>query len=437
VLLVPLAAMQSGRDAGCSDWRSCRQQALAAADSGDYERFHDLAWRAVQIGPPKDPTLMSMLARAQALSGRPHDALVMIDRLAEMGVAVDADTSGDFVRTRQLPGWPEVAAHIDRVRRPGLPAAAPAPAASPASVAPASTPGVPAPRPAPLEAVRFSTGAFTPGGLAYDAVSGRFLFADRLGRKLFIVSERSNRATDFVRADSAGFQQIAAIEIDAKRGDLWVASTAPAEGSGTLHKLQLISGRVLRSYKVAADFEPLALVDLAVTPAGAVLALDSVGRQLLVLRPGAAAPERVITLDASEPESLTVGGDEGVAYVAHRDGVLRIDLRARTAAPLAAAKAVALDHLERIRWHDRALIGVRRDADGSRSVVRIDLNGGGRGVARETTIESAVPMAAPAFVTFRGDELVYLASPSGPAEASPQGDASRPPEFVAYRLRLR
>ena len=49
--------------------------ALAAADRREYERFHDLSWRAVQLGPRNDPALMSMLARAQALSGRPHDAL--------------------------------------------------------------------------------------------------------------------------------------------------------------------------------------------------------------------------------------------------------------------------------------------------------------------------------------------------------------------------
>src|SRR5215471_3489747 len=98
VLVVALAARviaqssasQSPRSAECSEWRECRQLALAAADRGDFETFHDLAWRAVQTGPAKDPSLMLMLARAQSLSGRPHDSLVMLLRLAEMGVASDA-----------------------------------------------------------------------------------------------------------------------------------------------------------------------------------------------------------------------------------------------------------------------------------------------------------------------------------------------------------
>src|SRR5436190_22810224 len=110
------AQTPSLRDPGCHEWRECRALALAAAEQHEYETFHDLAWRAVQTGPPKDPALMYLLARAQALSGRPHDAPIMIQRLAGMGVAYDADTSVDFASTRRLPDWPEVEGQIQAVR---------------------------------------------------------------------------------------------------------------------------------------------------------------------------------------------------------------------------------------------------------------------------------------------------------------------------------
>ena len=107
------SASQSPRAADCMEWHECRQLALSAAERGEYETFHDLAWRAVQTGPPKDPALMYLLARAQTLSGRPHDALIMLLRLAELGVASpEAATSEEFSRTRQLPGWPEAEARI-------------------------------------------------------------------------------------------------------------------------------------------------------------------------------------------------------------------------------------------------------------------------------------------------------------------------------------
>ena len=107
------ATAQPPRDFGCTEWHQCRELALAAADRGEYETFHDLAWRTVQTGPRNDPALMYLLARAQALSGRPHDALIMLQRLAGMGVASDAATNDDFVRTRQLPEWPDLLARIE------------------------------------------------------------------------------------------------------------------------------------------------------------------------------------------------------------------------------------------------------------------------------------------------------------------------------------
>jgi hypothetical protein len=422
--LVLLLFLQSPRAAACSDWRDCRQQALAAAERGDYEAFHDFVWRAVQTGPSRDPALMLLLARAQALSGRPHDALVMLARLAEMGVASDAETNPDFARTRQLPGWPDVAARVARVARPD------APATAPAAVLAAPSPKLTAtPTPTPGgEAVRFSTGGFALGGLAYDAVSERFLFGDRRGRKLIVVAKGSGHANDFVRADSAGFHDVAGIEIDAKRGDLWVAST-DAGGAGVLHKLQLVSGRPLKSFPVAAEFEPVTLVDLAVTSGGAVLLLDATGGQLLALRPGAASLDRVVKLDVEAPASVAASDEEGIVYVAHRDGLSRIDQRGHAATRVTAARTIGLAHLERIRWTRRALVAVRTEDDGTRHIVRLDLNASGRAVTKATILGEAVPTTGQTFMTISGDDLVYLADGGGSANGLA--------EFVAYRVHLR
>ncbi len=261
------------------------------------------------------------------------------------------------------------------------------------------------------EGSRFSTQGFTLGGLAYDAVSRRFLFGDRLGRKLIVVGEGTNHTVDFVRADSAGFGDIAAMEIDFRRGDLWVMSAGLADGAAALHKIQLVSGRPLKSFPIAADPDAITPVDLAVTPAGVVVALDSAGHQLLVLRSKGTAVERVIRVDAVEPASLAAAEDEGIVYVASRDGVTRVDLRARTATKVSAPRSVSLAHLERIRWRRRALIAIRADADGTRHIVRLTLNASGRAVTKATKIDSpALPIGRQTFVAISGDELVYLVS---------------------------
>jgi hypothetical protein len=471
------AAPQSERGPECSGWQECRAMALAAADRGEFDTFHNLAWRAMQTGPPRDPSLMLMLARAQALSGRPHDALVMLDRLAQMGVPSDADTNEDFARTRQLPEWPEVAARIERLRAPATaappppppaaaprrakpsapnaappapapkvekpsppappppvePPPAPSPAAPPPPAAPAPPPPVAAPAPAapvapPVaksEAARFSNDRSGVVGLAYDAVSRRILFADRIGRKLVVVSEGSNHPLDLVRADSAGFKDISAIEIDDRRGDLWVTSAADENGAGTLHRLQLVSGRPLRSFRIPPDRTPVDLADVAITRAGTVLVLDAASGTILQLRPGAAAIERVMHVDVTGPVSLAAGGEEGIAYLAHRDGVSRLDLRARSASAVSAPKNTSLAGLEQIRWHRTSLIGMSSEA-GSTRIARFELNAGERSVKRATTIEASAPLVAHAAVTISGDDLLYLS----PVVAGAT-------EFVAYRIHLK
>src|ERR1700730_13903298 len=143
LIVGPLAqAPSAAQRIECRNWRDCRQLALDALVSGDYERFHDLAWKTVQTGPPRDPDLMYLLARAQSLSGRPHDALVMLGRLAEFGVATDAVTSDEFRLVRTPPGWPAVEALIAGVARPAPAASVIAPRPSPPS--PPSRPSSPA-----------------------------------------------------------------------------------------------------------------------------------------------------------------------------------------------------------------------------------------------------------------------------------------------------
>ncbi len=60
---------------------SCRALAVEAQQRQDFETFHDLAWAAYRKGRANDPEMMLLVARAQSLSGRPGDALVMLERV--------------------------------------------------------------------------------------------------------------------------------------------------------------------------------------------------------------------------------------------------------------------------------------------------------------------------------------------------------------------
>jgi hypothetical protein len=243
---------------------------------------------------------------------------------------------------------------------------------------------------------------------------------------------------DFVRAASAGFRDVTAIEIDDRRGDLWVVSTGnPADGPATLHKLQLVSGRPLKSFPLAAGVEPVTIVDLAVTPAGAVLLLDSAGGRLLALQPGEAAAKAVMTNDMIAPVSLAASTEPGIVYVAHRDGVSRLDLHARTATRVTAPTSISLAQLAQIRWRRHALFAISTEADGTHRIVKLDLNGNGRAVTRSTTLEGPTPVPGQTFVAISGDELVYVVDSSKDAAGRPHPGTSGTVDFVAYRVPLR
>jgi len=409
---VPAAARQA---AACTGVPGCRAETESAIAQEDFERAHDLAWRTVQQGPRNDRALMFLLARTQVLSNRPDDALVMIRRLAERGAIVDVRAE-EFARMRELPDWPAVESLLAGVASPSV---APAPLASASArrepgelrrdkpVAPLAPP--PPMSPVAVEdAGHFTSGDFSPGGLTCDAVSKRFVFGDRAGRKLLVVAEGSDHSIDLTRADVAGFRDVTALEIDTTNGNLWVAS-AEADGRGaTLHRVQLISGRPIASFAVPATLAPVIPTDVVMTSAG-VLLLDALQHRVLVLRTGATTLSVLADLGDVVPLSMTASRQDGVAYVTHRDGLLAIDLKTRAVNAVTAAKAVPLDGIERLRRHGGGFVGLQAQPDGSRRLVRLTLGAQGRSVSRLRVMDVPVPTGTASIpLAVCGNTLGYL-----------------------------
>jgi len=388
---------------------------------------------------------MYLLARAQALSGRRRDAVIMLRRLAEAGFANDAATDDDFRRVRELPEWSVVLEIVNRPRpaAPAVPTAvveraaaprvvAPAPASPPAAATSAAAPAaaaLPLARASVEEAARFSTAPFDPAGLAYDAVSKRFLFGDVTGRRLFVVGEGSDHATDLARAESAGFNDVTAFAIDAKRGELWVVSTATDGQGGALHHLQLISGRTLGKIEVSHR-GTVRLSDVAVAGDGTVFVLDSATPRVLALRPGAAVLIELLPLATRAPVSLAVDESGRFAYVAHQEGIARVDILARRAEPMVAAKGLSLAGFEFVRINGSVLVGSQPQPDGSRGLVRLQSNG--TRVTAATLIETwPIQEGARSVAAITGNELYYLVA------AQSTESKSGPMNVRVRRVRLR
>jgi hypothetical protein len=428
----------------CADVASCRQAALDAASRQDFERFHDLAWRAVQKGRPNDPELMRLVARAQSLSGRPGDALVMLRRLAQMGAPTDARESDDFRTVRMLPGWPELEALIAQTAETA--AAAPsttsqaasavAKAPAPVRVAPPAAPtkarAVPAPlEPAPIEkglpsasaayapapaatsggeeTLRLPENDIDPIGLAYDSASRRFVVGDRRANKLMVADEVFKRVNDLLSASSGGFGALDALEIDSRRGDLWVTSST-AEGLGTIHKLQLVSGRVLSRLDVPADLQPASFSDLLITDAGALMLVDSHGGRLFRVNSAGGRFDRPLALNLTAASSLALAGN--TAYIGHQNGLAAVDLATGNVGSIRPADGVSLGGLRRLRWNRGALIGIQAGEDGTAHLVRIRL-AQNRDVATAVDILDSSAATEGTALTISRDAAYYVAHGAG------------------------
>ena len=89
--------------------------------------------------------------------------------------------------------------------------------------------------------------------------------------------------------------------------------------------------------------------------------------------------------------SLTMTADEVVGYVAGPDGIWRVDLKAKTTTAVTGPAGLELGRFERIRIYRSALIGIEAPADGTRRVVRLDLNNSGRAITAASVIDTSIP----------------------------------------------
>jgi hypothetical protein len=435
------AGSGSSQAAQCDNWADCRTRALDAASRKEYEAFHDLAWRAVQLAPKQDPALLFLLARAQSLSGRPHDALVMLRRLSAAAVAREAIEDPDFERVRRLREWPELAALL--AAPPGTPEAPEKPEArekvalpekagtfdkveKPEKAEKTEKSGEPekagldeAPAKAeakpvePLfsEALTFASASFRPAALVYDAVSRRFIISDTDVSRLAVIDEFSHQLATLASGQSAGFGTVTALTIDPRAGDLWVASVDGSSGRDVpaLHKLQLISGRVLKTFATDGTASGR-FVDITVAADGTLHAAQEVGTVWrLTPNGGTLAP----TLDVSHSRFTTItSSDRGVVYVGMAHRVMWIT--SSDSGRLTTADGDDLTDLAQIRWHRRSLVALQRAVDGSYSVIRLRLSRDGRSVAAVDVLDPSVRTPNPSAATIAGDVFYYLAETGGP-----------------------
>jgi hypothetical protein len=147
-------------------------------------------------------------------------------------------------------------------------------------------------------------------------------------------------------------------------------------------------------------------VDAAILSDGHVLLLDAEGKRLLGVSPAKREFQRAATLEAEALASIA--SMDGHVYVAHRDGMLRVELATRTANRVRDAPAGLL----RIRPDRGALIAVQATNDGRR-IVRLRLDAAGRRVNRVDVLDPSVTMPDASGITVVDGVVCYITSVDG------------------------
>jgi hypothetical protein len=416
---------------GCDSADDCRLRTREAISAQQFERAHDLAWLAYQKAPRNHVDTMTLLARAQSLSGRGDDAYVMLRRVVDAlprtgesrpvsaALLLTLNDSDDFARVRNHPQWTELRGMFEALATPAAATAAtndavsgvreeiPAAAtAAPAAIAESSSARV-------GEDLALPQGLSAPAAIAYDAVSARFIIGRQSTDALTVLSQTSSNATALTSRGWSGADRATAIAIDRSAGDLWVA--AHGAPGAALHRLQLISGRRLEAMEPVDQSSALSAI--AITDEGIFL-LDANGRRLLRRVPQAKALEVWNELPADlAPTGLA--SSRHALYVAHAAGMLRIAFKSKQRQEVSADRD-AIANLHSLGWHDNVLLGIRSEGSGM-VVIRARLNPAGSRVTAVERLDSAAATAA----TLANGTYYYFVRDSGSNSLVVRGIAAK------------
>lgn len=299
------------------------KQALAAYDSKDYAAYVDGLKKAWDIGAVH-PSIVLRIAGGYALLGKPAECAQWLDKLAKAGQSLDLTDEQDLA---SVAAAPEIQPIIEAFKRNLLP-------------------------------TKNSNLAFTlsekdliPEGIVYDAKAKRFLIGSINLRK--VVSSTDDGKAKDVSTGKDGLWSVLGMNIDAGRGQLWVASSAikgiagiaeEDQGRAGLFVYDLNKKELTKKYVLPADGGEHVLGDVIVNSKGDAFTTDSITGALYRAKSDGTDLEKLFGNETfRSPQGLCLSPDERWLFVAdYVRGLFVIDMQTMTAGKLQAPDDQAL-----------------------------------------------------------------------------------------------
>jgi len=371
--------------------RSAATQAHAAGEFDSYLRYVQQLADAL----PHHPAVALRLAAAQARTGHKAEALATLSTLAAMGVTVDlaadARNAQDFAAIAgdpQFEAWKQqIAANAQPIVRSEV-------------------------------WHRFADAGLLTEDVSENPKDHSFYVSSVLKHKVVRVDAHGTES-DFPLQPPENGWNVSGIQVDGKRGVLWVSAQAlrgfpgipdADAGKSRLSAYGLDSKRRLYSHEfVPEDGRPVSIGDIALTLDGDVLAMDAQGGKLYRVRADRRALDGLAQRFLS-PQDAALSADGKAAFVAdYQRGIARIDLQTGEQSWLAAERSVALCGIDGLYAYRDGLIAVQNGVQPER-IVFCRLGADQRRVTACEVLERGEPLGEPTHGVVIGDTFVYLAN---------------------------
>jgi len=371
-----------------------RAAAMQAYTDGNFASY--LAHvRALRDMLPNHPAIDLRLAAAQARMGNKDDALTMLNVMADMGMTVDlaadARNAQDFASIATDPGfeaWKKRnAANAKPIVHSTL-------------------------------VHRFADPGLVTEDISENPRDHSLYVSSVLKHKVVRVDANGVESEFPLQAPESGWN-VSGIEVDGKRGVLWVSAQAlrgfpgisdADAGKSRLSAYGLKSKRRLYSHEFTPEPDhQIAIGDLALTPAGDVLAMDAQGGKVYRVTADRRALDG-LNRPFLSPQDAAISEDGHAAYIAdYQRGIARVDLRTGDHEWLLADRTIALSGIDGLYSYRGGLIAVQNGVQPER-VAYCRLGGDGHRITHCETLERGEPLGEPTHGVVIGDAFVYIAN---------------------------
>lgn len=272
--------------------------------------------------------------------------------------------------------------------------------------------------------------------VAYDAKRARYLVSSIQQRRVLAVDARHGHITPFCAPGAGGLWGAYGLALDARRGLLWVSTSAGAEcdsfavadsGRTALMAFDLTSAKAVRRVELARTAERQMLGDLTLGPDGTVYASESLGGAVYALAPGSDTLTRLVAPGVfRSPQQPALSADGRLLYVAdYSRGIGFVDLRSRATGYLPKPYDLASGGCDGLIRHGDRLIAVQNGTSPHR-ILELALSLDGRGITGWRVLEQAsARMGEPTHGLVVGRDYVWLAD-SGWDRVGDDGRLSTP-----------